>query len=430
MHYTSPSAPVAPVSPGERLATLDALRGVAVFGILLVNMAFFCGPLYAVMMSEPWWTAPADRVAAGVIRTLAEAKFYTLFAFLFGFGMALQQRRVDDRGGGFAALYARRLVVLLMIGLAHALLLWYGDILVVYALLGFVLLLFRKTTGRRLLIWALVIYVIPIVLFTAFTALTELGRLMPNVATEIDKGMAEWEQQARELADRSLAAYGSGTLREILIQRLTDYAYVGFATLAFIVPGALATFLVGRWAALRGVLHDPPAHSRFWRWLGTWGLGLGLLSNLGYTLLLERGGVTHANWTTLTAHVLHWVGTPLLSGGYAALIVGLMQSAAWRRRLAPVTAVGRMALSNYLFQTVVCTTLFYSYGLGLFGKIGPAIGVAVTIVIYAMQLPLSTWWLRRFRFGPMEWLWRSATYRRWQPLRTATVAAASLERPA
>lgn len=407
-----------PVSPGERLATLDALRGVAIFGILLVNMALFCGPLYAMMMSSPWWTAPADRLAAGVIRTLAEAKFYTLFSFLFGFGMALQQRRVEDQGGGFATLYVRRLVVLLMIGLAHALLLWYGDILVVYALLGFVLLLFRRTAGRRLLIWAFVIYAIPIVLFTAFTAFTELGRTMPDVAAQIDKGVAEWEQQARELAERSVAAYGSGTLREILIQRLTDYAYCGLATVAFIMPGALATFLVGRWAALRGVLHDPAAHPRFWRWLRTWGLALGLLSNLGYTLLLERGGTTHANWTTLAAHALHWAGTPLLTGGYAALIVGLMQDEKWRLRLAPVTAIGQMALSNYLFQTVVCTTLFYSYGLGLFGKIGPAVGLAVTVVIYVIQLPLSTWWLRHFRFGPLEWLWRSATYLRWQAMRT------------
>jgi uncharacterized protein len=123
------------------------------------------------------------------------------------------------------------------------------------------------------------------------------------------------------------------------------------------------------------------------------------------------------HFTSLAEGVLETAGYLALSFFYASVIILLAQRQPWKTRLAPLAAVGRMALSNYLFQSLVCTTIFYGYGLGLFGKVGPAAGVGLTFAIYAMQIPLSLWWLRRFRFGPMEWVWRSLTYGRLQPMR-------------
>ena len=126
----------------------------------------------------------------------------------------------------------------------------------------------------------------------------------------------------------------------------------------------------------------------------------------------------------LLGDMLWRVGAPALSFFYASAILLLFQRTAWQRHLAPLAAVGRTALSNYLLQSVICTTIFYSYGFGLYGRIGQPAGVALTFLIFALQIPVSVWWLRHFRFGPVEWLWRTLTYGKLQPMRLEPIAAA------
>jgi len=150
--------------------------------------------------------------------------------------------------------------------------------------------------------------------------------------------------------------------------------------------------------------------------LATFGLAFGLLCNVAYTLLSELGNREGMTPLYFAGYAIEWLGVPPLSFGYAAIIVLLVRSPRWRRWLSPLAAVGRTALTNYLLQTLVCTTLFYGYGFGLFGKVGPAAGLLLSVAIYIAQLPLSVWWLRHFRFGPAEWLWRSLTYMRLQPM--------------
>lgn len=407
--------PAGPITAHERLLTIDVLRGFAILGILWVNMQYFSAPLQLTMMDVEWWPSPIDKVATGLIHALAEGKFYMLFSLLFGIGMAIQMQRVEARGGRFVRLYVRRLLVLLAIGLLHAHLLWYGDILTLYALLGFSLLLFRKLQQRTLLILAVIFYLPSWLVITALVTLLELGRQFPEARAEIDASFAQQAKQVLAMAQRSAEAYGSGTLAEIFAQRLVDLNAMILPTL-FIAPIVLAAFLTGLYVARRGIFQDPAAHERLLRRLVYWGLPIGLVCNVGYAVGVMIDGRASMTATFGLAHTLHTIGAPLLTLGYAAWIVRAMQTDRWRQRLSPVGAVGRMALTNYLLQTVVCTTIFYSYGLGLFNQVGPAAGLGLTVLIFAAQIPASVWWLSRFRFGPVEWLWRTLTYGRWQPM--------------
>jgi uncharacterized protein len=409
---------IEPVAPAERLAALDTLRGFALFGVLLVNMALFSRPLYVFMMDTPWWTSPADRAAELLVRTFAEGKFYTLFSFLFGLGMSIQMQRVEARGGRFGRLYVRRLLVLLGIGLCHALLLWYGDILTLYAVLGFVLLLFRRRSGKAILIWALAIYCLPLIALSGLTAITELGRLSPEGAVAMHESFVRLERETVLSVQHSLQVYGSGSLGQIFRHRLENHRDMLWGTL-FMLPVVLAMFLLGLYAGRRRLLHDPEPHLRWFRRLAIFGLPFGLLCNAGLAASFKWASRVEPSWVSLAGWVLYFIGTPPLSFGYAAVIVLLVQRETWRRRLSPLAAVGRMALTNYLLQTLICTTLFYSYGLAWFGKVGPALGVLLTAAIYLAQIPFSVWWLRHFQFGPLEWVWRSLTYLRWQPMRVA-----------
>jgi uncharacterized protein len=410
----APSA--APVAPRERIAAIDIVRGFALLGILAVNMALFANPIYSVLGGHGPWTGPLDRAAAWLIRFLAESKFYTLFSFLFGLGLVLQMQRAAARGVPFVPVYARRLLILLVIGLIHAYLIWIGDILVSYALLGFVLLLFRRRSPRALLIWAAVLISLPVLLSAASVALLEMGRSDPTIAAQIDRSFAEQAADWAARAETAARVYAGGDVFAITAQRARDLAFFYPYTL-FILPSVLAMFLVGLWVGQRGIAQDIPGHLPFIRRVAAWGLGLGLPLNLLYAVMSEISDRTIPTVPALVAALASSIGAPILSMGYAASLTLLAHRGDWGRRLAPLAPVGRMALSNYLAQSLVCTTIFYGYGLGLFGRVGPAAGLLLTIAIFLLQIPISVWWLRRFRFGPVEWLWRSLTYGRPQPMR-------------
>lgn len=416
-----------PISGAERIQELDVLRGFAIFGILLVNMAFFSTPLiYDQAAGTVRFGAPYDRLATWLIRFLAEGKFYTLFSFLFGLGLFVQMSRVEARGVAFVPLYVRRLLVLLLIGLAHAFLVWSGDILVTYALLGFLLLLFRHRSPRSLLWWAAAMLVLPL-LFYALSTLTlalAVGGANAEGAAQIERSFREAATSNTARAEASVRAFGRGTFAEVMAQRTQD-TLQGYAFLPLAAPSVLAMFLLGLYSGRRGVFQDIPGHRPRIRRVLVWGWGIGLAGNLLYATAQEITNRAVPTGLGLLAQAGQALGAPALCLGYAAGLVLLMQHTSWRHRLAPLAAVGRMALSNYLLQSLVCTTIFYSYGLGLFGQVGPAAGILLAIVIYLAQIPLSVWWLRRFRFGPAEWLWRSLTYLRRQPIRIAAGRLAS-----
>ena len=185
------------------------------------------------------------------------------------------------------------------------------------------------------------------------------------------------------------------------------------------LPNIVGTFLLGVWVWRKGILQNLQDHLPLLRKTMAWGLLIGLPGNLLARAIVEASGSTTMQPTPRNLGIwsIQAIAVPSLSLGYASLLAILYTRAGGRQRLAPFAAVGRTALSNYLLQSLVCTTIFYSYGLALFAKGGPLLYFIPTFVVYGLELPLSVWWLKRYRFGPVEWVWRSMTYGKAPPFR-------------
>jgi uncharacterized protein len=413
----------------QRIETIDILRGFAIFGILLVNMALFTHAIYgqALNLNQP--SGALDRLARWGIQFFAEGKFYSIFAFLFGLGMAIQYRRAQEHGTRFVPFFLRRMLVLLGIGFIHAYLFWIGDILLLYAVLGVVLLLFRNCRPRALLIWAGVFLIVPLLINSALLGLVALGRAMPEGAAMVDAALVEQQRSYQALSAQADQVYASGTFAEITRQRVQDMTFIYF-TWPFTAFNVLAMMLLGLYAGARRIFDDIPGRLPLIRRLWLWGLVVGVIGNLVYVIAGQVSNRSDPSPQLILALSGQTFGAPALSIFYMTSLVLLTQAAAWQLRLQPLASVGRMAISNYLLQTLICTTLFYGYGFGLYGQVGAAAGVLLTLAIYALQIPLSVWWLRHFRFGPVEWLWRSLTYGHRQPMRYPPADTSGSGRPA
>ena len=414
-----PSKAAQPVQPGERIDELDILRGFAIFGILLVNMMFFAHPIYREVLDLPW-QHPLDRLADALITFFAQGKFFTLFSLLFGIGLTIQMKRADAKGATVVPLFVRRMLILLAIGAAHTVLFWFGDILLYYSILGLALLLFRHLEPRRLLKWAVALLAVPMVVNSALVGLFELGRAVPNGAAQIEVVIGEAEAEYLAQYQQALETYAAGTFAEMTAQRLQDF---GFEVIGLTLNGmlfiVLAMFLLGLYAGKRGLVDDIGGNLSLYRRVFRWSLAVGVAANLAFVLFGLEASPVVPSGALLLSVIGFIIGAPALCLAYASGIMLLARQRAWRARLMVFAPVGRAALSNYLFQTLVCTTIFYSYGLGLYGQVGPAAGIVLTVAIFGVQVGLSRWWLGRFRYGPVEWLWRSLTYGRAQPMATS-----------
>jgi uncharacterized protein len=408
-----------PVDAGERIETLDALRGFALFGILAVNIAGFSWPYEYRLWQQGFWDSQADAVVDGIIRFLAEGKFYPLFCFLFGLGTAIQMERADFSVTPFAGRFRRRLLALLAFGLAHAVLLWDGDILVWYALCGFLLLPFRRCGLKTILFWAIACLSIPALLTVLFWALLAGLSLVPDISTIIQKGLDDYYgtyDEQREAIEEIIRVFASGSYAEIFRERLGNVIYMWLAG-AFFFPGLLGLFLLGLYAGKRRIFQNMEAHIGFLRRVLIWGMAIGMPISLFHAISVTVSDRTDPRFFWLLGEALNTLGGPAQSLAYAAGLTFLLRREWWRRWLRFLAATGRMALSNYLLQSLICTTIFYSYGFGLFGSVGRAAGLGLAVAIYLAQAGLSVWWAARFRFGPMEWLWRTWTYGKRQPMR-------------
>jgi Predicted membrane protein len=398
---------IGPIAARERIDAIDVLRGFTIFGILLVNMPLYgwpnWGPMRAIRAQLPG--GPIDDAASWFLWLLAEDKFYPLLSFLFGVGFSIQLARLSAPTTEFLSAYRRRLLALLLIGSMHGFLVWSGDILVTYSLTGFLLLPFRALNKKTILAFAIALLLVPIALMPVQRPLHE--SLFAHLVGSNPDHKALWNE--------SLRVYSHGTFAEISLERARAVAWSLSWPISWLQ--ILGFFLIGLYAGRREFFQKPQTYLPFIRKALWWALALsvvGMLFRAGMFKLPEGLGPYLSG---LGEEGLETIGNLAISIFYAAALILLAQRRAWKSRLAPLTAVGRMALSNYLFQSVVCTTLFYSYGLALFGKVGPAAGLALSFAIYAVQVPLSVWWLRRFRFGPMEWVWRSLTYGKAQTMR-------------
>ncbi len=379
-------------------------------------MTIFSHPIQTILLPTdptlPWY----DRAAEWLIRFLGEGKFYSLFSLLFGLGFTLLMDRIEARGGRFVPLYLRRLFVLLGIGMVHAFLIWMGDILVMYALLGFLLLLFRKARPRTLLIWAVILVATPLLFNAAATGLVALGRSVPEGAREIDLVFAQTEANYAADVERAYRVYASGSFAEITRQRVYDYTNMGLSSFFVMGFNVMAMFLVGAYFGRRQIFQNLEANRNLFRKLLLWGSLIGLTGNALYATLVMPLSRIRLSGPLLVATVGQGIGAPLLSLAYTSAFCLLMLSPGWSRRLQVLAPAGQMALTNYLMQSIICTLIFYGYGLGLYGQVGAAVGIGLTVAIYLFQVLLSRWWMQRFRYGPAEWLWRSLTYLKLQPM--------------
>ena len=395
------SVPVGPMAAPvrERIEALDILRGIAVGGILLANVLVFFGqiaipPERAAAMHH----VEADRIAVFLEHFLVDAKFYSIFSLLFGIGFGLWIVR-----GGEAALprFKRRLRVLLGIGAIHAVFIWAGDILMLYALLGFTLPWFARKSDRELLKWVMILLAIPTALYiVALVPWMLFGPHSPQAP-----GGPNMPPSIMTIFERIGTGNFWDALKGNLLFLVGRWADL-FTSVRF--PKVLGMFVLGLWTVRKGIALDPAAHRPL---LVTWSR-LGLLIGLPMNLLAAWAT---SNWAYLPPSpgglievVGQAIGVPMLAIGYAAT-VGLLVVDGWRfvRVMAPV---GRMALTNYLMHSVVCVILSRGFGFGLWWNIGASTAMAIAAVIIAVQIPLSAVWLKRFRFGPAEWVWRRLTY--------------------
>ena len=408
--YAPPaSRALEPVAPSERIQALDLLRGWAMFGVLWSNLNDWYGTTDEVTRF--------DRILSFSQEWLVESRFYTLLCFLFGIGFGIQLMRAAERGSSVQRTYMRRSAALLAIGLVHGLLIWRGDILTLYALVSFSLLLFRDATPRQLVAW-----VAGLALFSG------------EVITRFRWLVGQRYMVAREPATTANWIYGHGSYAQIAHQRVHDFAdwwgRWGLPTYFSV----LVMFLAGVWAIRSGfarrVFSDPATTRRF--------LAICVVVALvGYAIDVFGGKfffppqtveptttTVMLSWRRFVWHALDW-STEASGLAYAALLLLVFQTVRGARLLAPLAATGRMALTTYLTQSVVCTTLFYSYGFRLLGRVSYTGMFTITVTLFALQMAFSVWWLKRYRFGPVEWLWRTLTYGRAPTMRVITETAAA-----
>lgn len=393
---------LSPVAHSERIEILDVLRGLAVCGILIGNMQWFSG--YGMMPAEMAAQRPlTDQITHFLIHFLIEGKFYSIFSFLFGFGFAMQMSRAEDRGDTKATLFKRRLFWLLIIGFLHAFLLWAGDILSVYALTGFVLILFRYKSDRSLVKWIIWLLAIPVIsyaiLFALFAAFAP-----PEVSAAI--GQAQIDGYNRAVSTVAASSYW-----EIVTGYNKDYVVGRWMGLIFGMrfPKVLAMFLLGLYTYRLGVFQNRTTESLNRKVL-IWGFLLGISGNLIFAILAGNESPAPPSVAGLIGVLGYAFGVPALALFVIALVSALFQKDQWKSALSVFAPVGRMALTNYLLQTAICVTIFYGYGFGLFGRFGAFHATLIAIGIFAFQVLASSVWLRYFEFGPMEWIWRQLTY--------------------
>lgn len=410
MARTAWEAGLKPAPGRERLAELDGLRGFALLGILLVNVGLFSGPEFWLQIGGVGGYSGLDAALNFLVTFLVQSKFYSIFSFLFGLGLVMQTMRAEARGVASGRFLARRLAVLAVFGAIHAVFIWSGDILLTYALLGFLFLLFRKRRPRTMLFWAAALILLPAFLLLVLGTLSLLATTTPEGARAIARAGADQAEFIRSVADSSLAAYGSGSYADMVAQRIREL-YLFATNVFFIAPGIFGMFLIGGALARAGWLEDLDAHRAAIRRTVAIGLAVGLPLNLlaAYGLALNPGGAvgTTMLWIGQSVQLL---GAPFLALAYAGIVVTLIRRFSGSSLLHRLSALGRVALTNYLMQSVVMTSIFY--GFGLYGRVSLTVALLMGLVLYAAQLVISPLWLSRFSQGPMESLWRWLTYGR------------------
>lgn len=451
-HQITAPALLSPVAEHDRIVALDILRAIALFGVFLVNVEYFARPIEASGYGIEPGLAGVNHALAWVEYVLVMHKSWTLFAMLFGMGFAVMLERAQGAQRGFVAPYLRRTVALMAFGIAHVALAWAGDILHSYAIAACVLLVVLRGRAWWLLLpvpaFAVATLtiggkgylggVIGCLLFACAAAWIrrgDVGRLwkagamlyasVPCVilAMTLPALFAAPTPARQAAAAERLAELQAGITHAAGVNAEGGYLDNLQLRLRFVLDGlpdetrllavAVGMFLIGVWFVRSGVVRDLRAHRALLGRTAAIGIPVGVALAVASAMISTGFDSQRTAIHTVAAQLMSLASLPL-SVGYACAVLWLIQAGA---RVAWLAPAGRMALTNYLMQSLIGTLLFYGYGAGLAGRIDRVGQLLVVIGVFALQIALSHWWLRRFRFGPAEWLWRAATYGTWPTLR-------------
>ena len=399
-----------PVLQQERADILDALRGFALFGVLLDNMFAFSGwGNFTQPYRESLATWPADGILGLLELSFVHGKFYSLFSLLFGIGFSIILIRNQQKGINPLKIFFRRLFILLLIGAGHMFLLWDGDILFLYALIGFLLPMFRKCSDKTLLVWAVILIASPILIDCIKVLLNvKTGVFLETIAAGIDRKTGlpaddNWRQY--------LFKDGSGWSEWRNWQAsgwLYRYAYIIESNR---IPKVLGMFLFGLYAGRKMMYSNPEQYTTLFKKLRKWGFIIGIPGSIAMAVF-EIDGASVPDAKGLFDTLFYAISVVPLSLAYVSVICLFWIKTKGNNKLKLLTPVGRMALTNYLMQTMLGITLFYGVGFGLGGNIGPVVFFPIAIGVYLVQIGFCHLWFRYYSYGPMEWVWRMLTYRK------------------
>lgn len=403
----------------QRIGAIDTLRGFALLGILLMNIMIFAMPSIAYYNPTAYsGDAWHDRLTYWTVHVLADQKFMALFSLLFGASVMLITSKMESTGTSPLRYHYVRNFWLLLIGMAHGLFIWYGDILTIYALTAFGLYPLRHIPARWQLGLGLAIFLLPTLGYTG------AGGVVPATgAASIAQLTADWqppETAIQKEIDRYLGPYQpafvDGPMAPDPDETVGAAQGLYYLVLLFdFFARTLGMMLVGMALFKLGVLTANCSDTLYRRMLVI-GLGVGVPLSVGGLVLHERNG-WDVLYSPFVGQIPNQLATPFIAAGYIGL------SMLWSRTNVldwlqdGLSNVGKMALSNYIAQSLIATFIFYGYGLGLFGSVGRAAQLLVVVAIWGLQIAVSSWWMMRFRYGPLEWLWRSLSLFKPQPLR-------------
>ena len=381
-------AAMAPSDSPPRVEIIDALRGFALLGIVLVNVGYFASTWHISGLPDPAARGPIDGAVAFLLTALAETKFYLLSSLLFGYSFMIQMESARRAGRALGPAFTRRLLALFVLGAGHAVLLFNGDILGTYALMGVILLVARKRSPRAAAGIAAAILLVLATLFALSAPLVVDPAAVAATARDAQEGYR-------------------GSPADVIGARVDELPTAWTILLLFQAPCALALFLLGLAAGKLRLLHDAAEHRALWRRLRLGGLLIGLPGGVLYAWG-SASRLEHPVRALLIDAADVLLAPALTAGLTATAILALLSPRARtvRQWLAPA---GRMALTCYLMQSFVLAFIFTGYGAGLVGRVGAGSATAIAFSLFLLQLPLSRWWLARHRYGPIEWLLRWAT---------------------
>ena len=404
----------APVAERDRLVSMDVLRGFVLLGIFVMNIQSFAMPMsayinptsYGDLTGANWWVWAVSHV-------FFDQKFMTIFSLLFGAGVMLMTGRAGDEAW---RLHRRRMGWLVLFGLLHAHLLWYGDILYTYGMCGLLAYLFLHKSPRALIVTGSIFILVGMLLPVA------VGAVMP--AEEFAKVRDEVWQPTPDVTAKELSAYRGGMIDQASHRSPESLDFELFYFILFAFWKVFGLMLVGM-ALLKLDVFTARRPVSFYAKFAVVNLAIGLPLVI-YGMWQHFAHGWSVEYSMFLGGSFNYVGSTFMSLGYSGLFMAIVRAGAVQALTARLAAVGRMAFSNYILQTLIATTIFYGHGFGLFGSVERTGQAAIVLAVWAVQLIASPIWLRHYQFGPLEWVWRSLTYGERQPMkRSARFAAAS-----